>query len=76
PLYGLKENVIVGRLIPAGTGFIMNKIKKLAMLDQSDYATYYNSELRGIMGDLGSSIIEDSQAPTPDGSISGSVVEY
>ncbi|KJV65117.1 RNA polymerase Rpb1, domain 5 family protein [Anaplasma phagocytophilum str. ApMUC09] len=76
PLYGLKENVIVGRLIPAGTGFIMNKIKKLAMLDQSDYATYYNSELRGIMGDLGSSIIEESQTPAPDGSISGSVVDY
>ena len=27
-LVGLKENVIVGRLIPAGTGFYMNKLKK------------------------------------------------
>jgi len=27
-LYGLKENVIVGRLIPAGTGFYMNKLKE------------------------------------------------
>ncbi|KJV69571.1 DNA-directed RNA polymerase subunit beta' [Candidatus Neoehrlichia procyonis] len=49
-LYGLKENVIVGRLIPAGTGFVMNKIKKLSLLDKSDYSTYYNSELREIMG--------------------------
>lgn len=29
-LMGLKENVIVGRLIPAGTGFYVNKIKKIA----------------------------------------------
>ena len=29
-LEGLKENVIVGRLIPAGTGSLMNKIRSLA----------------------------------------------
>jgi DNA-directed RNA polymerase subunit beta' len=29
-LIGLKENVIVGRLIPAGTGSVMNRIKRLA----------------------------------------------
>ncbi len=29
-LLGLKENVIVGRLIPAGTGAIMNRLKALA----------------------------------------------
>jgi len=29
-LEGLKENVIVGRLIPAGTGFTKNKLNKLA----------------------------------------------
>ena len=27
---GLKENVIVGRLIPAGTGAYINQIRKLA----------------------------------------------
>ena len=27
---GLKENVIVGRLIPAGTGAVMNQVKILA----------------------------------------------
>ena len=84
-LYGLKENVIVGRLIPAGTGFIMNKIKKLSMLDRSDYLTYYNSELREIMGDCGvASIMEDEN--TADGASSnycsgdelggGAVVDY
>jgi DNA-directed RNA polymerase subunit beta' len=29
-LVGLKENVIVGRLIPAGTGFYMNQMKRVA----------------------------------------------
>ncbi len=29
-LIGLKENVIVGRLIPAGTGAVMKRVKKLA----------------------------------------------
>ena len=29
-LVGLKENVIVGRLIPAGTGAVMKRVKKLA----------------------------------------------
>ncbi|GAB5470749.1 MAG: DNA-directed RNA polymerase subunit beta' [Rhodospirillales bacterium] len=29
-LVGLKENVIVGRLIPAGTGSIMNQVKRVA----------------------------------------------
>ena len=30
-LSGLKENVLVGRLIPAGTGFAINKLRKIAM---------------------------------------------
>jgi DNA-directed RNA polymerase subunit beta' len=29
-LVGLKENVIVGRLIPAGTGSVMNRVKQIA----------------------------------------------
>ncbi|HEX3348427.1 MAG TPA: hypothetical protein VHS58_10055, partial [Acetobacteraceae bacterium] len=29
-LMGLKENVIVGRLIPAGTGAVMNRMRSLA----------------------------------------------
>ena len=28
PLYGLKENVIIGKLIPAGTGFVQGRFKK------------------------------------------------
>jgi DNA-directed RNA polymerase subunit beta' len=30
-LDGLKENVIVGRLIPAGTGSVMNRLRQMAM---------------------------------------------
>jgi len=30
-LTGLKENVIVGRLIPAGTGSVMNRLKQVAV---------------------------------------------
>ena len=29
-LMGLKENVIVGRLIPAGTGAVMNRLRQVA----------------------------------------------
>ena len=29
-LLGLKENVIVGRLIPAGTGSVMNRLRQVA----------------------------------------------
>jgi DNA-directed RNA polymerase subunit beta' len=32
PLYGLKENVIIGKLIPAGTGFSEDRINKIAEL--------------------------------------------
>ena len=30
-LDGLKENVIVGRLIPAGTGAVMNQLREVAV---------------------------------------------
>ncbi|MBM3487922.1 MAG: DNA-directed RNA polymerase subunit beta' [Alphaproteobacteria bacterium] len=38
-LVGLKENVIVGRLIPAGTGAYMNEIRRLAAQRDRDVAT-------------------------------------
>jgi DNA-directed RNA polymerase subunit beta' len=34
-LHGLKENVIVGRLIPAGTGGVLQRFKKVAQTDDS-----------------------------------------
>ena len=35
-LRGLKENVLVGRLIPAGTGFVMGQVKRIAMQRDKD----------------------------------------
>ncbi|OWZ24963.1 DNA-directed RNA polymerase subunit beta/beta' [Wolbachia endosymbiont of Wuchereria bancrofti] len=45
PLSGLKENVIVGRLIPAGTGLIMSKVRALSLCDNMDkYEKYFDIE--------------------------------
>jgi DNA-directed RNA polymerase subunit beta' len=38
-LLGLKENVIVGRLVPAGTGTIKNSWNKKALEDDNKYLT-------------------------------------
>ena len=38
-LIGLKENVIVGRLIPAGTGAVMNRLKAVAAARDRAVAT-------------------------------------
>ncbi len=35
-LRGLKENVLVGRLIPAGTGFAINKLRKIAIAQDAE----------------------------------------
>jgi DNA-directed RNA polymerase subunit beta' len=45
-LHGLKENVIVGRLIPAGTGYTKLKWQKLA--DERDKALSLNEEKKKI----------------------------
>jgi DNA-directed RNA polymerase subunit beta' len=38
-LNGLKENVLVGRLIPAGTGFMIGKIRKIALTRDAEVAS-------------------------------------
>ncbi|MCY4551410.1 MAG: DNA-directed RNA polymerase subunit beta' [Defluviicoccus sp.] len=43
-LTGLKENVIVGRLIPAGTGAFMNRMRELAAVKDRDMAELAASE--------------------------------
>ena len=43
-LSGLKENVIVGRLIPAGTGAFMNRMRELAAVKDRDMAELAASE--------------------------------
>ena len=37
PLNGLKENVIVGRLVPAGTGNIKNRWNNKALEDDNNF---------------------------------------
>lgn len=44
-LRGLKENVLVGRLIPAGTGLYMNKIRKTAMALDAELLKAQNRKL-------------------------------
>jgi DNA-directed RNA polymerase subunit beta' len=44
-LLGLKENVIVGRLIPAGTGSVMNRYRRLAG-ERDKQAAIANEEVR------------------------------
>lgn len=50
-LIGLKENVIVGRLIPVGTGAMMNRMKSLAAQRDRDFADALESELQAAVGD-------------------------
>ena len=46
-LMGLKENVIVGRLIPAGTGSVMNRLKEIAAQRDRDILTRQTTETPG-----------------------------
>ncbi|PKN86035.1 MAG: hypothetical protein CVU46_09170, partial [Chloroflexi bacterium HGW-Chloroflexi-8] len=36
PLFGLKENVIIGKLIPAGTGFVHGRFAEVAAIVDVD----------------------------------------
>jgi DNA-directed RNA polymerase subunit beta' len=44
---GLKENVIVGRLIPAGTGSVMNRLKEIAAQRDREILTRQTTEAPG-----------------------------
>ena len=46
-LQGLKENVIVGHLIPAGTGAVMNRVRQIAADRDREMGAIGVSELRG-----------------------------
>jgi len=54
PLYGLKENVIIGRLIPAGTGFARHNETEIHAEDESleDFATASLHEAHGSRSEL------------------------
>ena len=58
-LSGLKENVLVGRLIPAGTGFMMGKMRKAALMRDAEAMNSMSSNLL-IAGDASQSAQEMS----------------
>jgi len=58
-LIGLKENVIVGRPIPAGTGSIMNKMRELAIERDKELAALQAEE----QGEIGVAEAETKAAP-------------
>ena len=68
-LLGLKESVIVGRLIPAGTGAVMNRVKKIAaeedskILEQKEQAALKLAEAAEAEKALAEAAAEGEQAP-------------
>ncbi len=74
PLHGLKENVIVGRLIPAGTGAYVNQVKRVAAgRDRLALAAQQQME-----ADLQAEMLTpsaDETAPTQDNESSSEVPE-
>ena len=54
-LVGLKENVIVGRLIPAGTGSVMNRFRAIA----ADRDKELEAEMEAATAALEAAVAED-----------------
>jgi DNA-directed RNA polymerase subunit beta' len=52
PLLGLKENVIVGRLIPAGTGAVMGRLREVAAHRDRELAAPANEGAAPAEGEL------------------------
>jgi DNA-directed RNA polymerase subunit beta' len=68
-LIGLKENVIVGRLIPAGTGAYVNQVRKLAadrdqiaIAAQQQAEALSHEEAGEALPDEGDSLLEETRA--------------
>jgi DNA-directed RNA polymerase subunit beta' len=49
-LHGLKENVIVGRLIPAGTGAQMHRLRQIAAERDKEIIDVRNKETENMVG--------------------------
>ena len=63
-LDGLKENVIVGRLIPAGTGSVMNRLRRIAA--DRDKAIIAQREVEASALELQQSSFEDAEIGAED----------
>ncbi len=65
-LHGLKENVIVGRLIPAGTGAMMNQFKEIAAGRDREILEARQAEAAAapqLTGDVDESAAQEEAAP-------------
>jgi len=59
PLFGLKENVIIGKLIPAGTGFVRGRFVTSNEVEHSDISLYRDVSYDGdSISDLEYSILD------------------
>ncbi len=47
PLYGLKENVIIGKLIPAGTGFVRGRFAEEKPIERPETSMYSDAYYEG-----------------------------
>jgi len=67
-LEGLKENVIVGRLIPAGTGAVINKMRRVAAERDNLIASNRKaeSEARALQNEADSFADEDMAATSEE----------
>ena len=63
-LDGLKENVIVGRLIPAGTGSVMNRLRRIA--SDRDKAIIAQREAEAPALEVQDSAFEDAEIGAED----------
>jgi len=66
-LRGLKENVIVGRLIPAGTGMAYHNARKVKdEMDEAERAAITEAEAADMAGDGMGDVTETSQSASAD----------
>ena len=61
PLFGLKENVIIGKLIPAGTGFVPGRFEEQTLGAEIGSGEFVSQQTRGFGDDLdqGDSLYDD-----------------
>jgi DNA-directed RNA polymerase subunit beta' len=63
PLRGLKENVIVGRLIPAGTGLAFHENRANRSTAAIDAAFITEEEVIAELSDVGTEDLDDVEMP-------------
>ena len=62
-LRGLKENVIVGRLIPAGTGSFYHQTRRRQAEDGTGAGGFGEGATGGAAADFGSATADESESP-------------